>query len=687
VWLSVENLPGYAAEYGDPDSIVGASDSGVYLWSAAAADRADADEPYIVVEREVRYLRDLPALADAAVAGINSSGTVLARDAAGDDLGRAFLLELGGSSERIYLDEFELDAPADFDLAATELLAISDGGALVLDSESGHPNVRQVWVLLDERVTALWVGFRSEAAFTDTNAQNAVAGHRRLGDGGVAPMLWTPADGLIELRAEGVSNVATLNNDGTLFAKLGSELVLWRDGEIEPTGIHDEAGTFGTTNYFPISRDAAGRLVTEWVGGVPGTHDYKLASPDGEIAIAIWHRGRTFAPSVTESGLLLNLGQGDGEGDPAGGWYAIAEHDRFVVSAAGQAAHVWADSSGVTIEATHGMGGLTRFVLDAQGGLDWAPVPSTPLDTSPSRTVVYDHATDAWLVLTPASPRLDVFGTGDNLAWFGNEHRISRAASAFFLPDGRPVFAGLNDDGHVVILWEPFVDARYTRWSDLSARHLEPQGLQTPGFVGELASFVTPWGAMNIVGIDAAGDVHAVWWAPGSVGGRWTSSNLSDLAGAPTLVGDITATATDWGAMQIFGTDDRGHVIALWWSPGSRGWRATDLTARTAGFAVETSSLTVRTLPWSGISIVGKSAEGDVVSYWWTPTDRWVSESITDRLGEEAPVIPGPVSYQTTAAGTQHIAGVDESGHVMHMFWQSDGLGWRVRDLTELALG
>lgn len=70
-----------------------------------------------------------------------------------------------------------------------------------------------------------------------------------------------------------------------------------------------------------------------------------------------------------------------------------------------------------------------------------------------------------------------------------------------------------------------------------------------------------------------------------------------------------------------------------------------------------------------------------------SPATGWANESTSDRLGDAAPSIPGPVSYQTTRAGTQHIAGVSESGHLLHLFWMPDGAGWRARDLTETAIG
>jgi len=686
VWTGAEHLPGYDAEVGTPDSIVGASDSGHYFWSAAAADRSDPDVPYLVIDEEVCYLRDIPAMSDAEIAGINSDGLVLAEDAEGDDLGRIFLLDLAAPGGRIYLDEMGLQAPPEFDLGATDPIAIGDGAGMVLQSPA-QEHFRQLWIVTGRIVTPLWEGRAISRPFIDMNAENAVTGLRRA-QGDDVPMLWTPQRGLVDLAALGITDVGTLNNDGTLFAKIGDELVLWRDGDAEGTGIRDTVDGSGLTAYFPLSRDASGRIVYEWYGFM-GAHEYELSSPEGDVSIAIWHEGRAYAPHLIESGLMLNLGSaGHAEPPPSGGWYAIVDHETLVTSIAGSDVTVWADESGATVEMLHLLRGSTRFALDRSGNLSWEPIGGHHLDSAVKRTVVYDPATDRYLVLSTEFGRLDIFGKGYNGASFPNEFRITRAPTAFFLTDTRPIIAGLNDDGHVIILWEPRVNAQYTYWSDLSEKHLEPQGLRTPDFVGGLSSFATRWNAMNIVGLDASGDVHAVWWSPARGDAGWTTSNLSDIAGAPPLVGDITATSTPWGGMQIFGTDARGHVIGLWWAPGAGGWHAADLTAETDGLLMRSDSLTVRLMPGSGISLVGKSAEDEVAAYWWTPRTGWVSESISDRLGDAAPTIPGLVSYQTTRSGNQHISGVNAEGDVVHVWWRPDGTNlWRVENLTERALG
>jgi len=677
-WISVESLPGFAPEYGEPAAIVGASDNGRYLWSWAAANRGGPDEPYIVIDGEVLYLRDMPDLADAELGGINSAGTVLARDIEGDDLGRTFLLDLAGG-ERMYLDELALNAPADFDLAAAEPMAISDGGGLVLYTPA-EEELRQLWIIIDLDVTRLWKGYDEKQAI-DVNALNGVLRWRpALWD---APaLLWTPERGMVDLDQLGITHAGSLNNDGTLFAKLDKELVLWRDGEVQKLGFRDESDPHygGSISYFPGSRDGLGRFVYEELANV-NYGVYRLFSPDGDSTIAVQNPGHDFVRRATESGLLLN---------PAspGGWFAIVSVEPIVTSIAGSIATVWADESGATIEALNVLGGRLRFTLDDSGGMEWAPIGDAARDEAIPWEIVYDAATDRWLALSTYRGELDSFNQQSQSPFNNHDERITHAPTGFFLPDTRAVVAGLGDDGHLILLWQPRIDVLHNYWTDLSEKHLGPQGLRTPEFVGGLASFATRWNAMNIVGLDASGDVHAVWWSPARGDAGWTTSNLSDIAGAPPLVGDVTAAATPWGGMQIFGTDARGHLMAIWWSPQTGRWRTTDLTAHTEGLLLERDSLTARLMPAAGISVVGKSAEGEVAAYWWTPRTGWVSESISDRLGAAAPIIPGLVTYQTTRSGNQHIAGVNAEGDMLHIWWRPDGTNlWRVENLTERALG
>jgi hypothetical protein len=158
---------------------------------------------------------------------------------------------------------------------------------------------------------------------------------------------------------------------------------------------------------------------------------------------------------------------------------------------------------------------------------------------------------------------------------------------------------------------------------------------------------------MNIVGLDESGELHAVWWSPGLGSPLWTTSNLSEITGAPKLVGNITA------------------------------------TAEAGGEPLEAGSIASAVTRWSAIEVVGRTSENEVATYWWAPTSGgWVFESITDQQAGDRPRIAGPVSIALGRDGSQHIAGVSAEGEVIHLYWLPDGSDvWRAQNLTELALG
>jgi hypothetical protein len=273
----------------------------------------------------------------------------------------------------------------------------------------------------------------------------------------------------------------------------------------------------------------------------------------------------------------------------------------------------------------------------------------------------------------------------------GGDRRFSmeRAYTAFVSSDGRAHIAGLRDEPEATLYLGFQTGRTADEWGSASlTQHLLDRGLRTPAFAGVIAGFATPWGGMNIVGLDHAGRVQSVWWSPARRGIGWTVDDISAAAGAPTLVGAVTAGATPWGAMQIFGTDARGHAIAIWWTRQT-GWRTTDLTTLTGGQTLQPGSIASAATPWGAIELVGRTDDNEVAAYWWVPGSAgWTYESITDEQAGATPPITGPLSLTVGRDGSQHIAGVSAEGEVLHLYWLPDGSDlWRGENLTQLAIG
>ncbi|HWQ28325.1 MAG TPA: hypothetical protein VNN12_04810, partial [Dehalococcoidia bacterium] len=113
---------------------------------------------------------------------------------------------------------------------------------------------------------------------------------------------------------------------------------------------------------------------------------------------------------------------------------------------------------------------------------------------------------------------------------------------------------------------------------NISEFELRPNGEHEPEFVGELITYTPSWGAVHIAGLDAAGDIWSVWWAPGVE--HWHSNNLSDDTGAAPIVGGLSAYLTSWDAINLVGIDAAGNLQVTWWLPSFGGdWAHNNLTA------------------------------------------------------------------------------------------------------------
>lgn len=219
---------------------------------------------------------------------------------------------------------------------------------------------------------------------------------------------------------------------------------------------------------------------------------------------------------------------------------------------------------------------------------------------------------------------------------------------------------------------------------NLNDTDLIQNGKTTPSFVGQLTSFVTPWNAMNIVGLDENGDIQAVWYH--SSIDYWTVNNLSDSTGAPPLTGGLTAYVTSWKAINLVGTDESGHVSATWWVPSfGASWVTSDLTDSIEGPQLQASSMTSFITSWGATNIAGLDGDGKLTVYWWSPqSGSWAVSYLSDLVsGSELPT--GELSGLTVSAtGTINIFGAADDGGVLRYWWAPGG-NWAMQNLTDMT--
>lgn len=696
-WVGVETLPGYSAEFGEPDALAGISENGRFMWSQAAADPTDADEPYLVVDAQLRYLWEFEGLSALLVNAINSDGLILATALEGDQE-RVLVTHIQNLAARTYLDELELTGDPGLDPASAVPVALTDAGGVLVHTPVPDTALVQLWIVRDGEVSRLWEADPALAhgehdwehlayarLFIDANATDTVIGYRALSESEIRPMLWSPQTGAMELAD--LTQVASINDDGTILAAREGRIVLWRDGDTEWTGYgdgtHDDQ--FGSA-WAPAGRAADGeRLVTQINRGPGGSRigTFLSAKSPYDPVTLLEEEERPIDPpaTITEAGLVL---------DGRAGWFDPIDTADAVTAIGGARALLWVNEDGTYIS-TLARRDRRLSLVPRSYRPSWSLGDSWPGNTDYFAGDTFESQSGVQYLVYRNQTGLQLSGASRQESW--GEADISPRVTGFVRPNGFLVAAGTTEAGELRLVYDYSVQyiykdgAYYTQRRASLSDHLALRGLPTPDFASNLDSFITPWGAMNIVGLDEAGDLHAVWWSPALGSPLWTTDNLSAITGAPKLVGNISANATRWNGMQVFGTDERGHLIVVWWSPASDGWHWDDLTAETGGTPIDPGTLAALVTPWNAIEVVATAPTDEVISYWWTPrSGGWRFDSITDWMINEVPPIAGPLSFAIGPDGTQHIAGVSAEGEVIHIYWIGFQANvWQGENLTEMA--
>jgi hypothetical protein len=187
---------------------------------------------------------------------------------------------------------------------------------------------------------------------------------------------------------------------------------------------------------------------------------------------------------------------------------------------------------------------------------------------------------------------------------------------------------GLDSGGKIqVVWWAPGIDQGLWTASNLS----DITG--APTLTGGLTVYLTSWQATNIVGITQDGHVSVTWWLP-TFGGNWNTNDLTSQFSGPTLqASTITSYVTPWGATNIAGLDPNGTLFIYWWTPAAGSdWVVTNLIAALpAGTKPMVGQITGVTSPAATINLVGTAQNGDVMRYSWNAADGlgWQDEDIS----------------------------------------------------------
>ncbi len=183
--------------------------------------------------------------------------------------------------------------------------------------------------------------------------------------------------------------------------------------------------------------------------------------------------------------------------------------------------------------------------------------------------------------------------------------------------------AGLNEDGEVIVYWwAPGLDS----WRTLNMT----ESYDGPNLFGQLDAYVTPWGGLNITGLDASGDVTTYWWAPGL--DSWNVSNISAAAGASAMAEGVSAAVSSDGFINLFAIDAGGALTMLRWDLGADQWSATDATVAAGGPAAHMPLAAGAAGSW--ISIGTRTSGAQLAVYEFNiQTDAWTFDPAGVLLG------------------------------------------------------
>lgn len=188
--------------------------------------------------------------------------------------------------------------------------------------------------------------------------------------------------------------------------------------------------------------------------------------------------------------------------------------------------------------------------------------------------------------------------------------------------------AGLDQDGNIWVVWtSPVMEGRWTS-SNLS------EITQTPLLRGGLTPYLTPWGGINLAAVNADGETVVTWWVP-SFGGHWARNNFTREFGFVRLRPEsLGSFVTPWGGLNITGLDDDGRVVILWWAPATNMWQLARLTMGddTPGPGPSLRRVDGYCAPDGSMNLLGIGHGGKVLRLHWRPDQPWLFEDLSDAI-------------------------------------------------------
>ncbi len=260
-------------------------------------------------------------------------------------------------------------------------------------------------------------------------------------------------------------------------------------------------------------------------------------------------------------------------------------------------------------------------------------------------------------------------------------------------PTGTVHLVGLDSAGDLV---HYFQTGAATAWGEfdwgfvnIAAADLRAHGDAMPAFVGPTVSYATSWGGLNVAGLDHAGNIWSVWWAPGVT--RWSTANLTSAYGADPVAGGLTVYLTSWGGINIAALDSTGQIQVTWWVPEFAGkWEHSNLTSSLNGPRFTVDSVSSYVSSWGGLNIAGADrTTGEIMVYWWAPArvaEGWAVTAFASALPPGAGLPSHDLRGLAGPDSSLNVFGASDSGAFLRYYWYpSFGGAWQWQEVSTIA--
>ncbi len=386
---------------------------------------------------------------------------------------------------------------------------------------------------------------------------------------------------------------------------------------------YDEDGTTGAAQLATVAVTDPVSIGSP-VGAANSVNVHRVASVNTIGHVLVYRQGWTYEDLTEKTGAPVATSPAITWVDPKNGLAFVAATSAsglllFTRSASG----TWSfrNLSTETGATSSPSGNLTHFISKRQRIVVIAGITDT------GRVVAFRQA------LTPSSPGVHAYSFIDISADLESQGQTTPALTGLtsYVPKWDTWhLAGVDTMGRIQSIWINTNNPAFTKWRTDNLSNITG----APALSGQLAVTLTAWGGINLTGLDSSGNMLTTWWVP-RFGGQWAVSNLTTRYSGPQLVGgNLTAYTTPWGGINYVGLDSAGDVRVYWWVPSFGGTWAISrlLPSSTPDESVPTGRLTSHASGAGTLNVFGTNASGDLLRLAWQPGpgSTWAVENLSE---------------------------------------------------------